>query len=266
MFEAPVRFAQVARNATVGTLVVVAAFAAASFEKASAQPVLTVALVGPTALDAIRQPAFETLAEAGPELSRHRARGHGAKVYVKRMTPAERARAVRIARIMRIYRAMRIARARIPVAKRVARASAELARAQRRGDQFCLATAIYHESRLEPVRGQRAVAEVILARTRVPGRPRSICGVVYEGAWRATGCQFSFTCDGLTDRPKYPGDWEEANRVAADALAARGGKRYARGATFYHASYVRPRWSKRMVRVARIGAHIFYRPRRGRLL
>ena len=195
------------------------------------------------------------------ELRRHRARPAR-----YRMTPAERARAVRIARIMRVYRAARMARLRIPVAKRVARASAELARAERRGDQYCLATAIYHESRLEPLRGQRAVAEVIMARTRVPGRPRSICGVVYEGAWRATGCQFSFTCDGLSDRAKYPEDWSEANSVAASVLAARGGKRYARGATFYHASYVRPRWSKRMVRVAKIGAHIFYRPRRGRLL
>ena len=139
--------------------------------------------------------------------------------------------------------------------------------ASARREKNCLATAIYFEARGESLKGQRAVADVILARTRVPGRPKTICGVVYQGAKRKSGCQFSFTCDRISDRVRGKKQWARAQRVAAAALRARGkGKSIVRGATFYHAHYVKPRWAKRMVRVAQIGSHIFYRPRRGHYL
>lgn len=176
---------------------------------------------------------------------------------------AVRAHKARVARIKWRYARMARLRARIPVTVRKVRANRELAGMQRRGSLHCLTTAIYHEARYESAAGQRAVAEVVLARTRVPGRPKSICGVVYQGNWRATGCQFSFTCDGLSDGARDPAQWARARRSAQAALAPkRKAKRYARGATFYHASYVHPRWARQMVRVAKIGTHIFYRPRR----
>ena len=128
-------------------------------------------------------------------------------------------------------------------------------------EQHCLATAIYFEARGESAKGQKAVAEVIVARTRAPGRPRTICGVVYEGSHRSTGCQFSFTCDGASDVARNDGAWTRAKRIAAQVMRNRG-RKVARGATFYHANYVRPTWASSMVKVARIGSHIFYRPKR----
>lgn len=134
-------------------------------------------------------------------------------------------------------------------------------------EKDCLATAIYFEARGESAKGQKAVAEVVLARTRVPGRPSTICGVVYEGSKRRTGCQFSFTCDGVADRVVNKDAWRQATRIAANVMRT-GGKvnAVAGGATFYHADYVSPRWASKMVKVAEIGTHIFYRPQRGRNL
>lgn len=134
-------------------------------------------------------------------------------------------------------------------------------------EKDCLATAIYFEARGESTMGQRAVAEVILARTKVPGRPKTICGVVYEGSHRRTGCQFSFTCDGISDRVRDRNAWRQAMRIATNVMRT-GGKvnSVAGGATFYHADYVSPGWASRMVKVAEIGTHIFYRPQRGRHL
>jgi len=131
----------------------------------------------------------------------------------------------------------------------------------------CLATAIYFEARGESAKGQRAVAEVVLARTRVKGRPKTVCGVVYQGSHRKWRFQFSFACDGRSDVARNKKAWTRSKRIAAAALGARGKAKtkVVRGATFYHARYVKPRWAKRMVVVARIGSHIFYRPKHGRL-
>lgn len=134
-------------------------------------------------------------------------------------------------------------------------------------ERDCLATAVYFEARGESAKGQKAVAEVVLARTRVPGRPKTICGVVYQGSKRSTGCQFSFTCDGVADRVHSRDAWRQAMRVATNVMRT-GGKvnPVAGGATFYHADYVSPGWASRMVKVASIGQHVFYRPQRGRNL
>lgn len=141
---------------------------------------------------------------------------------------------------------------------------AEAAAATGGDEQHCLATAIYFEARGESAKGQKAVAEVILARTRAPGRPRTICGVVYEGSERRTGCQFSFTCDGASDVARDDAAWARAKTIAAGVMRTGGrGRKASRGATFYHADHVRPYWASGMVKVARIGSHIFYRPKRG---
>jgi len=122
----------------------------------------------------------------------------------------------------------------------------------------CLTTAVYYEARSESDEGQRAVAQVVLNRVRDRAFPRSICGVVYQGSNRATGCQFSFTCDGSLNHPIEPRAWARARAVATGALA---GLVYAPvgSATFYHANYVSPWWAGSMKQVAAIGAHIFYR-------
>ena len=132
-------------------------------------------------------------------------------------------------------------------------------------EQRCLATAVYFEARGESEKGQKAVAEVVLARTQVPGRPKTICGVVYEGSNRSTGCQFSFTCDAYSNVPRAGSAWTRAQAIARATIRGRG-KKVARGATFYHAHYVSPGWASRMVRLVQIGSHIFYRPKHGRLL
>jgi spore germination cell wall hydrolase CwlJ-like protein len=122
----------------------------------------------------------------------------------------------------------------------------------------CLTQAIYYEAANEPESGQKAVAQVVLNRVRHPAYPSSVCGVVYQGSTRATGCQFTFTCDGsLARRPSIAG-WARAERAARAALA---GEVFAPVgyATHYHADYVVPYWSDDLLKSAAIGAHIFYR-------
>lgn len=122
----------------------------------------------------------------------------------------------------------------------------------------CLALAIVHEAGQEPRAGQEAVAEVVLNRLAHPAYPKSICAVVFAGADRATGCQFSFTCDGSLRRVIAPARLAAARAVAAAVLDGRA-VRHVPGATHYHASYVAPRWAPGLVRLSGIGQHIFYR-------
>ena len=133
-------------------------------------------------------------------------------------------------------------------------ASAEDRRRARR----CLTQAIYYEAALEPTEGQEAVAQVVLNRVRDPNYANSICGVVFEGAERTTGCQFSFTCDGSLAFAPVAWAWNRAERVADRALAGHVAARVGT-ATHYHADYVRPWWAPTLGRLTRIGAHIFYR-------
>lgn len=122
----------------------------------------------------------------------------------------------------------------------------------------CLSEAIYYEAALEPSSGQRAVAQVVLNRARHPAFPSSICGVVYQGSTRQTGCQFTFTCDGSLARKPEPELWERARKVAREALS--GHVHAAVGtSTHYHADYVLPYWSASLAKTAVDGTHIFYR-------
>lgn len=122
----------------------------------------------------------------------------------------------------------------------------------------CLAQAVYYEAGFEPGEGQEAVAQVVLNRLRHPAYPKSVCGVVYEGSQRQTGCQFSFTCDGSLSRPVSQAAWDRSRQVAAKALAGFV-YRPVGAATHYHANYVFPYWSLTLVKLRQIGSHIFYR-------
>jgi Cell Wall Hydrolase len=121
----------------------------------------------------------------------------------------------------------------------------------------CLTDAIYYEAANEPDAGQRAVAQVILNRMRHPTYPNSVCGVIYQGSERRTGCQFSYSCDGSMARIPARPAWLRAQRVAAQALA---GSVYAPVgmATHYHATYVYPYWAPSLNFIGTIGAHRFY--------
>jgi len=122
----------------------------------------------------------------------------------------------------------------------------------------CLTSAIYYEAAQEPTDGQRGVAQVIINRVRHPAFPNSVCGVVFEGSTRPTGCQFTFTCDGSMARAPMPALWNRARQVADAALK---GSVYAPVglATHYHANYVVPYWASSLVKTSVQGAHIFYR-------
>jgi spore germination cell wall hydrolase CwlJ-like protein len=122
----------------------------------------------------------------------------------------------------------------------------------------CLTQAVYYEAASEPDDGQRAVAQVVLNRVRHPSYPNSVCGVVYQGHERTTGCQFTFTCDGSLFRTPSVGGWARARRVAAAALSGQVFEPVGHS-THYHANYVLPYWASSLVKSAVIGAHIFYR-------
>ena len=122
---------------------------------------------------------------------------------------------------------------------------------------LCLTQAVYYEAGYEPLEGRRAVAQVVLNRMRHPAFPKSICGVVYQGAGTGT-CQFTFVCDGALYRRPAPDAWRQAEDVARQALAGYVEKAVGE-ATHYHADYVAPRWAPMLAKVAVIGQHIFYR-------
>ena len=131
--------------------------------------------------------------------------------------------------------------------------SADRARALR-----CLTQGVYYEAALESTEGQEAVAQVILNRVRDPNYPNTVCGVVFEGAERTTGCQFSFTCDGALSQAPVGWAWNRARTVAERALSGYVAIKVGT-ATHYHADYVHPWWSPTLAKITQIGAHIFYR-------
>ena len=121
----------------------------------------------------------------------------------------------------------------------------------------CLATAIYYEAASESIAGQRAVAQVVLNRVAHPTYPNTVCGVVYQGSERKTGCQFSFTCDGSLRRVPSVSAMARARMVARDALA---GEVYEPVglATHYHTIWIYPYWAPSLKHIGTIGAHRFY--------
>ncbi len=196
--------------------------------------------------DMMTTPALEdapTLARAEPDgqpLVRPRARPQVRKVRILRTPP-----------VWKLEKNWRLARA------QRARILAE--RKKRLRERMCLAKALYFEARGEGIKGQLAVAQVILNRVRDPRFPNTVCGVVYQGAERRNACQFSFACDGKPDYPTNARQWAIARRLAAKALQGKVKVRGMEGVAFYHADYVRPQWASMMRPVIKIGRHIFYR-------
>ena len=121
----------------------------------------------------------------------------------------------------------------------------------------CLSQAVYYEARGESSDGQAAVAQVVLNRVRHPAFPKSVCSVVYQGAQTRT-CQFSFACDGSVRQAKESSAWRRAQIVATRALAgfvmADVGN-----ATHFHVARLGGVWGAGLMRVAQVGAHVFYR-------
>ena len=125
-------------------------------------------------------------------------------------------------------------------------------------DLECLTQAAYYEARGEGRDGMKAVAQVVLNRVRHRAFPNSVCGVVFQGAARRTGCQFSFTCNGTMRGRVNQAAWNRAREIASSALS---GAVYARvgNATHFHTTGVSPRWRHSLVQVGQVGSHLFYR-------
>ncbi|MFB2549518.1 cell wall hydrolase [Ensifer soli] len=126
-------------------------------------------------------------------------------------------------------------------------------------EQKCLTDGIYFEARGESLKGQAAVAQVILNRVRNPTYPKTICGVVYQNKGWFNRCQFSFACDFIPDIVYSPARWRVAQDIAMEVTSGRIWLPEVGSATHYHATYVRPAWAKTMKRVAKVGLHVFYR-------
>ena len=126
-------------------------------------------------------------------------------------------------------------------------------------ERNCLAQAIYFEARGESIMGQTAVAEVVLNRVADPRYPKTICGTVFQNMQLKNRCQFSFACDDIADRTVNVEAWHTANRLADQFLLGLSRHSFTGSATHYHADYVMPYWAPTLVRVTKIGQHVFYR-------
>ena len=125
-------------------------------------------------------------------------------------------------------------------------------------EQVCLAQAIYYEARSEKRSGQMAVAEVVQNRVKSKHYPSSICGVIYQGSGRKSGCQFSFACDGSMDKMPKGKHWDSALELAT-FMQTHDVASLTNGATHYHTTAIKPVWSTDLRFNRQIGSHKFYR-------
>jgi hypothetical protein len=126
----------------------------------------------------------------------------------------------------------------------------------------CLADAVYFEARGEPLKGQEAVAQVVMNRVFSGFYPNNVCGVVYQNANRRLACQFTFACEGKDlSRIDEPDMWEQAKRIAKETLDGKIWLADVGHATHYHAYWVHPSWVHEMKKMFQLGVHTFYRPR-----
>jgi spore germination cell wall hydrolase CwlJ-like protein len=130
-------------------------------------------------------------------------------------------------------------------------------------EMWCLATAIYFESRGEKYRGQVAVGQVVMNRVKHRLYPSTICGVVFQNQQKRNACQFSFACDGIPERVTEAKPWKQAQEIAKGIVDGSLYLSEVGYATHYHATYVRPHWAPRMKKVTKIGLHVFYQFKRG---
>jgi spore germination cell wall hydrolase CwlJ-like protein len=125
----------------------------------------------------------------------------------------------------------------------------------------CLAEAVYFEARGEAVRGQIAVAQVVMNRTFSGFYPTTVCGVVYQNKHRHYACQFTFACDNVADVVREPEMWDRAKKIAKAVLDGQLWLPEVGKSTHYHAYWVRPSWVHEMKKMYKFGVHTFYRPR-----
>ncbi|HYS90258.1 MAG TPA: cell wall hydrolase, partial [Bradyrhizobium sp.] len=125
----------------------------------------------------------------------------------------------------------------------------------------CLAEAVYFEARGEAVRGQIAVAQVVLNRAFSGFYPSTVCGVVYQNKHRHLACQFTFACDNVADVVREPDMWDRARKIAKAMLDGQLWLPEVAKSTHYHAYWVRPSWVNEMKKTYKFGVHTFYRPR-----
>ena len=125
----------------------------------------------------------------------------------------------------------------------------------------CLAEAVYFEARGEAVRGQIAVAQVVLNRAFSGFYPTTVCGVVYQNKHRHYACQFTFACDNIADVVREPDMWDRARRIAKAMLDGQLWLPEVGKSTHYHAYWVHPSWVSEMKKMYKFGVHTFYRPR-----
>jgi hypothetical protein len=123
----------------------------------------------------------------------------------------------------------------------------------------CLTEAMYFEARGEGIAGQVAVAEVVLNRVDSAQYPNSVCAVVMQGAENSGACQFSYNCDGVKNRVANKRVWERIGKIAWLMMQGRP-RTLTDEALYFHSTSVRPSWSRKYVRTAQIGRHVFYRP------
>jgi hypothetical protein len=136
-----------------------------------------------------------------------------------------------------------------------------LAGKQRAKAEKCLADAVYFEARGEPLRGQMAVAQVVMNRVFSGFYPNNVCGVVYQNSDRHLACQFTFACEGKDLSHIDELDmWEQAKRIAKDTLDGKLWLTEVGHATHYHAYWVHPSWVHEMKKMYQLGVHTFYRP------
>ncbi len=123
--------------------------------------------------------------------------------------------------------------------------------------EACLAAAVLYEAG-DDREGEQAVAQVVLNRLRHPAFPKTVCGVVFQGSERRTGCQFTFTCDGALGRPVGLEAWRRAQVIARNALDG-AVYRPVGTATHYHTDWVVPYWRSSLAKIAVVHTQIFYR-------
>jgi spore germination cell wall hydrolase CwlJ-like protein len=125
----------------------------------------------------------------------------------------------------------------------------------------CLAEAVYFEARGEAVRGQIAVAQVVMNRAFSGFYPNTVCGVVYQNKHRHFACQFTFACDNVADVVREPDMWDRARKIAKAMLDGQLWLPEVGKSTHYHAYWVHPSWVSEMKKMYKFGVHTFYRPR-----
>jgi len=123
---------------------------------------------------------------------------------------------------------------------------------------MCLALAIYWEARDQPITGQLAVGQVVLHRVNSKRWPNDVCTVVKQKKGPNRVCQFSFYCDGKSDKPTEMLAWKRA-KALSDIILNIPMTDFSRGSNHYHADYVTPYWSAKLTLQTTIGNHLFYR-------